>query len=91
LVQVKPTPRKEGEGGRGYAKFVKEHFGDVKRGMPGASQGEVMEAVARRYRAEKERKAGMAEENVVEVDAKKTDDELRKLTSAVEVITLDDD
>ncbi|KAK5173076.1 uncharacterized protein LTR77_003198 [Saxophila tyrrhenica] len=83
LVQIKPVPRKQ-EGGGDYAGFVKEHFAQVKRGMVGASQKEVMEAVARNYRAEKEAKsAGGA--------GGKTDEVLEKLASKVEVITLDDD
>ncbi|KAK1816959.1 hypothetical protein LTR12_008681 [Friedmanniomyces endolithicus] len=56
LLQIKPVPRKgNGDGApTGYAAYVKKHFADVKAGLPvGASQKEVMEAVGRRYRAEK--------------------------------------
>ncbi|TKA44329.1 hypothetical protein B0A54_05072 [Friedmanniomyces endolithicus] len=56
LLQIKPVPRKgNGEGApTGYAAYVKKHFADVKAALPaGASQKEVMEAVGRRYRAEK--------------------------------------
>lgn len=65
LVQVKPVPRKPavaGEGAKGaatgtplngYAAYVKEHFAPLKKGMPGASHKEVMEALGRKYRAEK--------------------------------------
>ncbi|KAK0868918.1 hypothetical protein LTS02_003313 [Friedmanniomyces endolithicus] len=56
LLQTKPVPRKgNGEGApTGYAAYVKKHFADVKAALPaGASQKEVMEAVGRRYRAEK--------------------------------------
>lgn len=68
LVQVKPVPRRVngGDGGKtaatpvsGYAGFVKLHFADLKRGMAGASHKEVMEALGRKYRAEK---AGDGEE-----------------------------
>ncbi|KAF2170571.1 hypothetical protein M409DRAFT_19389 [Zasmidium cellare ATCC 36951] len=65
LVQVKPVPRKENSSGgggvgttatpgKGYAGFVKVHFAEVKKGMPGRSHKEVMEALGRKYRAEKE-------------------------------------
>ncbi|KAK0271238.1 hypothetical protein LTR35_013554 [Friedmanniomyces endolithicus] len=56
LLQIKPVPRNvNGDGApTGYAGYVKKHFADVKAGLPiGASQKEVMEAVGRRYRAEK--------------------------------------
>ncbi len=81
LVQVKPVPR-GASATTGYAAFVKENFAGVKKGMVGMSQKEVMEAVGRKYRAEKEAKG---------LKVPKTDDALEMLTSAVEVITLDDD
>ena len=63
LVQIKPVPRGGGTsanaGGEtavgGYAGFVKTHFAIAKRELPrGASQKEIMEAVGRKYRAEKQ-------------------------------------
>lgn len=55
LVQIRPTPRPGAGGGgvNGYAAFVKLHFADVKASLPGATQKQIMEAVARRYRAQK--------------------------------------
>lgn len=54
LAQIKPVPRQgAGGGATGYAAYVKKHFAAVKAVMPGASQKEVMEAVARKYRAGK--------------------------------------
>lgn len=53
LVQIKPVPRKVEGGGGGYAAFVKEHFKEVKKGMPGEGHKEVMEALGRKYREQK--------------------------------------
>lgn len=73
LVQVKPVPRGGGgsnssavtvtaakSGGGGFAGFVKIHFAEMKKSFPpGASHKEVMEALGKKYRAEKaEKKAG---------------------------------
>lgn len=74
LVQVKPVPRGGGGGsnssavtvptakscGNGFAGFVKIHFAEMKKSFPpGASHKEVMEALGKKYRAEKaEKKAG---------------------------------
>ena len=89
LVQIKPIPRKQGGAGgsgTGYAAYVKANFAIVKRSMAGANQKEVMEAVARKYRAEKEAKASLwlanELENLPEVD---------EVTKALEVITIEDD
>ncbi|KAK6397515.1 hypothetical protein LTR65_006492 [Meristemomyces frigidus] len=55
LVQIKPVPRQgAGGGANGYAAYVKQHFAAIKAGLPGATQKQVMEAVARQYRAQKE-------------------------------------
>lgn len=70
LVQIKPVPKKSkkvdsqgafAQGGpanvtgpTGYAGFVKAHFAALKRGMPGATHKEVMEALGKKYRAEKQ-------------------------------------
>lgn len=68
LMQIKPVPRKVNAGGEKagvgttastpgsvYASYVKEHFAAVRREMPGKSHKEVMEALGRKYRAEKEK------------------------------------
>lgn len=57
---VKVTAAKSGGGGSGFAGFVKIHFAEVKKSFPpGASHKEVMEALGKKYRAEKaEKKAG---------------------------------
>ncbi|KAF2788019.1 hypothetical protein K505DRAFT_379192 [Melanomma pulvis-pyrius CBS 109.77] len=78
LVQVKPVPRAaKGPEGKPrekseYQVFVKQNFGRVKKEMEGlgldVQMGKVMEAVAREYRLEKERKAKETEEAVEEVD-----------------------
>lgn len=49
-----------GGGGGGFAGFVKMHFAEMKKSCPpGASHKEVMEALGKKYRAEKaETKAG---------------------------------
>jgi len=52
LQQTKPVPR-AGGAATGYAGYVKQHFAEVKARMPGATQKLIMEAVARKYRAEK--------------------------------------
>jgi len=85
LLQVKPVPRGSAvPGGKvgGYAGFVKQHFADVKKSLPaGSTQKEVMEAVGRKYREEKERKAAEATTPKSGVD---------DLTQALDVVVLDD-
>nr|OQO21039.1 hypothetical protein B0A51_08399 [Rachicladosporium sp. CCFEE 5018] len=96
LVQVKPAPRggtspvkKEATG---YAGFVKAHFADVKRSLPGASHREVMEAVGKRYRSEKEAK--IASIPVLESEKVAVDDDgsfnIDDVANALQVIVLDD-
>lgn len=56
LLQIKPVPRQGTAAGgpaTGYAAYVKQNFAMVKAGMLGASQKEVMEALGRKYRADK--------------------------------------
>lgn len=69
LLQVKPTPRGTGKGNKmplepgkkggkpaitGYAAYVKLHFAGVKRGLPvGSTHKDVMQALSRKYQAEK--------------------------------------
>ena len=89
LVQIKPIPRKTGEAGgsgTGYSAYVKANFAIVKRSMAGASQKEVMEAVARKYRAEKEAKASLRLANDLENTT-----EADEVAKALEVITIEDD
>jgi predicted SprT family Zn-dependent metalloprotease len=83
LVQVRPAPRKE-NGGGGYAVYVKANFAEVKKSLPNASQKEIMEAVARKYRSEKEKGVGIP-------GSKTTSKDLEKVTEALEVIAIDDD
>jgi predicted SprT family Zn-dependent metalloprotease len=97
LVQIKPVPRKTGEGGgngTGYAAYVKENFASVKRNMPGASQKLVMQAVAMKYRQEKQRKeSSPADGNMAKTAASGCDEfvGLDNVTKAFEVITIKDD
>jgi predicted SprT family Zn-dependent metalloprotease len=88
LVQIKPVPRGGGSavaaGGKvgGYAGFVKAHFADVKRSLPvGSSQKEVMEALGRKYREEKESRAA---------EATTTRSGVEDLMRALDVVVLDD-
>lgn len=85
LLQIKPVPRGSAvPGGKvgGYAGFVKQHYADVKKSLPaGSTQKEVMEAVGRKYREEKERKAAEATTPKSGVD---------DLTQALDVVVLDD-
>jgi predicted SprT family Zn-dependent metalloprotease len=88
LVQIKPVPRGGGSavaaGGAvaGYAGFVKAHFADVKKSLPvGSSQKEVMEALGRKYREEKEQRAAEATTSRSGVE---------DLTRALDVVVLDD-
>ncbi|KAK4496936.1 hypothetical protein PRZ48_011385 [Zasmidium cellare] len=75
LVQVKPAPRKAatvGMGaattpGKGYSGYVKEHFAELKRSMPGKSHKEVMEALGKKYRAEKEKKGASVDDVAVDL------------------------
>lgn len=85
LLQIKPVPRGSAvPGGKvgGYAGFVKQHFADLKKSLPaGSSQKEVMEAVGRKYREEKEKKAAEA------TTPKSGADDLAR---ALDVVVLDD-
>lgn len=85
LLQIKPVPRGSADpGGKvsGYAGFVKQHFAEVKKSLPaGSTQKEVMEAVGRKYREEKERKAAEATTPKSGVD---------DLARALDVVVLDD-
>lgn len=85
LLQVKPVPRGGAVvGGKvgGYAGFVKLHFAAVKKSLPpGSSQKEVMEAVGRKYREEKERK---------EAEATTTKSGVDDLVSKLDVVVLED-
>ncbi|KAL8854066.1 MAG: hypothetical protein Q9221_001189 [Calogaya cf. arnoldii] len=65
LVQVKPTPRREGKGTSEYQKFVKQNFARLKRERPEMSMGEVMASLGKEFREAKEKGAG---EVVVPVD-----------------------
>ena len=89
IVQIKPVPRKDNGNGTSYAAYVKTNFAEVKKCTPGASQKEIMEAVARKYRAEKEAKSNASPDEVVNelVESKaNVDNVVRNL----EFITLDD-
>ena len=88
LVQIKPVPRggagAGGAGGKvgGYAGYVKAHFADVKRSLPpGSSQKEVMEALGRKYREEKERGAA---------EATTPRSGVEEIARALDVVVLDD-
>ena len=85
LLQIKPVPRGSAvPGGKvgGYAGFVKQHFADVKKSLPaGSTQKEVMEAVGRKYREEKERKAA---------EATTPKSGVADLARALDVVVLDD-
>lgn len=96
LVQIKPVPRGGAGavvGGKvgGYAGFVKMHFAEVRKNLPpGSSQKEVMEAVGRKYREEKEK--GKAEQGEKAHDAKLTGGSgvEEELSNALNVVVLDD-
>lgn len=98
LQQVKPVPRGGGAGvvgGKvgGYAGFVKQHFAEVKKSLPaGASQKEVMEAVGRKYRKEKERKEAEATGAGLDMSMKSGNaaDGMADLAKGLEVVVLDD-
>lgn len=96
LVQIKPVPRKDAQGVSGYAVYVKENFAKVKSELPqGSSQKEVMEALGRQYRAEKEagrlRAARPAEEDVHESPpGKATEADVDDVACVLEAIVLDD-
>lgn len=97
LVQIKPVPRKTGESGgsgTGYAAYVKENFASVKQIMPGASQKEVMQAVAVKYRREKLlAESSRADESMGKQATNDSEEstEVDTVTKALEVITIDDD
>lgn len=84
LVQIKPVPRKNGDGGNahGYAAYVKDNFAVVKKSLAGASHKEVLEAVAKKYRAEKASKVSPPADGGLDMD---------NVTKALEVITIEDD
>lgn len=90
LLQVKPVPRGGAVvGGKvgGYAGFVKMHFAEVKKSLPpGSSQKEVMEAVGRKYREEKEKKAAEEANPRADGSGSGMDDIVRGL----DVVVLDD-
>jgi len=97
LVQVKPVPR--GGGGavgekgkqrevKGYAAFVQANFKDVQESLPvGASQKDVMEAMGKRYRAEKE--SGGAVSHAGKEDASGID--VDNVARVLQYVILDDD
>ena len=100
LVQVKPTPRGgrdsggggagNGAGVGGYAAFVKEHFAATKRSLPaGASQKEVMEAVGRKYRAEKAGAQRLGDDGTAGLPDRTGG--MDKLAHGIEVIELEDE
>ncbi|EMD00342.1 hypothetical protein BAUCODRAFT_64037, partial [Baudoinia panamericana UAMH 10762] len=93
LLQIKPVPRKE-TAGQGYAAYVKAHFASVKAGLPGgATQKEVMEAIAKRYRAEKAASSlseGGNKSDSVPLSLVPSDAKL-PVSSEVEVIDLEED
>ena len=71
----------------GYAGFVKMHFAEVKKSLPpGSSQKEVMEAVGRKYREEKEKKAAEEANPRADGSGSGMDDIVRGL----DVVVLDD-
>ncbi|KAM0716989.1 hypothetical protein Q7P37_006841 [Cladosporium fusiforme] len=93
LVQVKPVPRGGAGavvGGKvgGYAGFVKMHFAEVRKSLPpGSSQKEVMEAVGRKYREEKEKGTLDGGGNAKE---KGGAGGVEELANALDVVVLDD-
>ena len=92
---MKPVPRKDAGNGTatGYAAYVKLHFAAVKRGVPGVSQKEVMEAIGRKYRADKADKSSSPEdkaEDGVETGIE-TLAEVDKVARVLEFVTLDDE
>ncbi|KAI5361367.1 putative sprT-like, zinc ribbon domain-containing protein [Septoria linicola] len=66
----------------GYAAYVKQHFAVLKKSMPGASHKEVMEALGKKYRAEK---AGKAEASAASVAEKLAEVKL----SVEEIVDID--
>ena len=91
LIQIKPAPRKDAGNPTGYAAYVKTNFAEVRRGLPGASQKEVMEAVGRRYRAEKAAidAYGLHGDNQTTKQRPLVD--VAELVDGLEVITIADD
>lgn len=96
LVQIKPVPRKNGESGgngNGYAAYVQANFATIKKGMPGASQKEVMEAVAKTYRAEKQTKETLPANSDVgslSLVGDGESDDVENVAKALEIITIED-
>ena len=94
LVQIKPVPRKDAGNGTGYASYVKANFAAVKKNMPAANQKEVMEAVGRKYRADKEAKSKSLEEDAdpkLAVSETGTKAEVDKVARVLEFVTLNND
>ena len=94
MVQIKPVPRKNASSATGYAAHVKAHFAEIKRSMPGASQKEVMEAVARKYRADKAASSKSSRDQITEettVSDIKTTNDVNRVTRVLEFVTLEDD
>ena len=91
LVQIKPVPRKTGENGQasGYAAYVKANFAAVRKSLPGASQKEIMEAVAKKYREEKRAK-DPTDSTAGSNAGGRASDELDQVANALEVITIED-
>lgn len=95
ILQIRPVPRKDGMAAgvkNGYAGFVKANFAEVKKGMPGASQREVMEAVARKYRLEKAAKANVPADGHAggQTQVEKANGDVDIVIKALDIITLDD-
>ncbi|GAB7361232.1 hypothetical protein MBLNU230_g1293t1 [Neophaeotheca triangularis] len=97
LLQVKPLPRggkAKGEA-TGYAAFVKQHYKDVKAGLPtGSTQKEVMEALGRRYRAQKEATkpaADVGHEANVSTNPANEGTDVDSVARKLEFVVLDDD
>lgn len=95
LLQVKPVPRGGGKmkgEATGYAAFVKLHYKDVRAGLPaGATQKEVMEALGKRYRAQKETGVANAGSNGVFPVSKKSEDDVADVARKLEFVVLEDD
>lgn len=94
LVQIRPVPRggKKVEGkdvpatpGNGYAAYVKANFAGLKKSMAGASHKEVMEALGRKYRAEK----AAGENKKLSVESVAIDLEVMKLDGRQSPVVID--
>ncbi|KAI9790845.1 MAG: hypothetical protein M1833_001759 [Piccolia ochrophora] len=74
LVQIQPPPRAAGPPSE-YQRFVKEHFGQIKRENPKTPQKDVMGLLAVRYREFKLQRTGMGDgegRNVSEIEGRMT-------------------